>query len=233
MAAHVNEVVLPGDILQELSDSEQYPKLRLGPGLRIDVDNVVVCKCGILRFREPSVFWVDTHQKRYVPVKGENILGIVISKAGDVFKVDIGSSEMATLSYLAFEGATKRNRPNVQIGDLIYGKLLVANKDMEPEIVCIDSTGRSSGLGVISGGFMFKCSLGLVRKIVSPDCQLMKLLGKHMPYETAVGLNGRIWIKAKTLSHTIAISNAVCCAEYMSKKQTEVMVKQIVSSQWT
>ena len=44
------------------------------------------------------------------------MIGIVTTKSGDVFKVDVGGSEQASLSYLAFEGATKRNRPNVQVG---------------------------------------------------------------------------------------------------------------------
>ena len=52
---------------------------------------------------------------QYVPVRGENVIGIVTQKSGDVFKVDIGGSDLATLSYLAFEGATKRNRPNVVV----------------------------------------------------------------------------------------------------------------------
>ncbi len=52
---------------------------------------------------------------QYVPAKGETIIGIVTAKSGDVFKVDFGGSEQASLSYLAFEGATKRNRPNVQV----------------------------------------------------------------------------------------------------------------------
>ena len=52
---------------------------------------------------------------QYVPIRGENVLGIVTQKSGDVFKVDIGGSEQATLSYLAFEGATKKNRPNVVV----------------------------------------------------------------------------------------------------------------------
>lgn len=43
------------------------------------------------------------------------MIGIVIAKSGDIFKVDVGGSEPASLSYLAFEGATKRNRPNVQV----------------------------------------------------------------------------------------------------------------------
>lgn len=52
---------------------------------------------------------------QYVPAKGETVIGIVTLKSGDVFKVDFGGSEQASLSYLAFEGATKRNRPNVQV----------------------------------------------------------------------------------------------------------------------
>lgn len=52
---------------------------------------------------------------QYVPARGETVIGIVTAKSGDVFKVDVGGSEQASLSYLAFEGATKRNRPNVQV----------------------------------------------------------------------------------------------------------------------
>lgn len=55
---------------------------------------------------------------QYVPAKGESIIGIVTAKSGDVFKVDFGGSEQASLSYLAFEGATKRNRPNVQVSKI-------------------------------------------------------------------------------------------------------------------
>ena len=38
-----------------------------------------------------------------------------MDKAGDVFRVDVGANELATLSYLAFESATKRNRPDVKV----------------------------------------------------------------------------------------------------------------------
>ena len=47
------------------------------------------------------------------------MIGIVTAKSGDIFKVDIGGSELATLSYLAFEGATKRNRPDVKVTGII------------------------------------------------------------------------------------------------------------------
>ena len=52
---------------------------------------------------------------KYIPAKGDSVIGIVNQKVGDIFRVDIGSSEQASLSYLSFEGSTKRNRPDVKV----------------------------------------------------------------------------------------------------------------------
>uniref|UniRef100_A0A0B7AMH7 Uncharacterized protein n=1 Tax=Arion vulgaris TaxID=1028688 RepID=A0A0B7AMH7_9EUPU len=166
MADHVGSVVMPGDILENITPVDGGKKIILGPGLMEDGDIIKVTKPGILRFREPGIYWLDCHQKRYVPCKGDEVVGIVTQKNVEMFRVDIGGSELASLPYLAFEGATKRNRPDVKVGDVVYAKLLVANKDMEPELVCIDSHGRSSGMGVIrGGGFLLHTSLNLARNV--------------------------------------------------------------------
>ena len=74
--------------------------------------------------------------------------------------------EPASLSYLAFEGATKRNRPNVNVGDIVYAKL-----------VCVDIYGKKAGMGVFTGGgFKFSLPLDLVRKLLPPDCNLLTKL---------------------------------------------------------
>ena len=52
---------------------------------------------------------------QYVASKGDPVIGIVTQKAGDLFRVDIGCSEQASLSYLSFQDATKRNRPDVKV----------------------------------------------------------------------------------------------------------------------
>lgn len=70
----------------------------------------------------------DIFFRRYVPTRSENVLGVVTAKAGDTFRVDIGAADQASLSYLAFEHATKKNRPNVNVGDVVYAKLLVASR---------------------------------------------------------------------------------------------------------
>uniref|UniRef100_UPI00358E0AD5 exosome complex component RRP40 isoform X1 n=1 Tax=Myxine glutinosa TaxID=7769 RepID=UPI00358E0AD5 len=197
-------VLMPGEALQ-LPNNEALltpgKELVLGPGLRRDDGGTVVAtKAGVLRRREPNVYWIDSHQKRYVPVRGEMVIGIVTAKSIDLFKVDIGCSEHANLSYLAFEGATKRNRPNLQVGDLVFTRLLVANKDMEPEVVCVDSAGRANGLGQLSGdGFLIHTSLEFCRRLLTPGCLLIASLSAVCPCEITVGLNGRVWLRAQAL----------------------------------
>ncbi|NXC05950.1 EXOS3 protein, partial [Orthonyx spaldingii] len=236
--ALVGQVVLPGDLLllpahyHEDAEGERLrlsagaaPQGRLlcGPGLRRSGAGLLVTKCGLLRHRPAGggACW-------YVPVKGDHVIGIVTAKAGDVFRLDVGGSEPASLSYLAFEGATKRNRPNVQVGDLIYGQFLVANKDMEPEMVCIDSSGKSSGMGLIGqDGFLFKVSLGLIRKLLAPKCEIIQELSQLYPFELVLGMNGRIWVKAKTVQQTLIIVNILEACEYMTAEQRKQVLAKL------
>ncbi|XP_032674226.1 exosome complex component RRP40 [Odontomachus brunneus] len=216
MEVNKGDVVLPGDRIKDIILSKEKEVVILGPGLRRDDDTVFVCKAGILKKREPAVYYVDSYQKRYIPSRGENVVGIVTQKAGDIYKVDIGASEQASLSYLAFEGVTKKNRRDIQIGDVVFAKLLIASKNMEPELVCVDSQGKENDLGVLStDGMIFTCSLSLIRKLLNPECPLFKLLGSNQAYEMAVGMNGKIWIKARSVQETIAVANAILAAEYM------------------
>ena len=58
--------------------------------------------------------------KKYVPSTKESVVGTVIARSGDGWRVDIGSAHYAYLDGLAFEGATKRNRPNLKVLSLIH-----------------------------------------------------------------------------------------------------------------
>ncbi|XP_018427230.1 PREDICTED: exosome complex component RRP40 [Nanorana parkeri] len=228
----VSQVVLPGDVLVlpaqtgdgslSLSSSSSSGRLRVvcGPGLTRHGDDLQVTKCGVLRLRDPSVYWVDSQQRRYIPVKGDHVIGIVTTRSGDIFKLDVGGSDQASLSFLAFEGATKKNRPNVKVGDVVYGKFIVANKDMEPELACIDSSGKANGKGVIGqDGLMFKVSLGLVRKLLTPQNDIVQELMNVFPFEMVIGMNGRIWVKSKTIQQTIIVANLLEACEYLTPAQ--------------
>jgi len=227
-------LVIPGDGIEEVQNIDGEIKVIVGPGLTREGSQVFANRCGILRQKisaKIAVFWVDCHSKRYVPNRGENVIGVVVGKAGDSFRIDIGTSEPATLSYLAFEGATKKNKPNITNGDVVYAKIVTASKDMEPELVCVDAYGKKAGLGQLQGGgFMFSVPLHLVRKLLNPDSVLLKKLGEMLKFEIAIGMNGRIWARANEPKETICIANAIWAAEHMTDNEIKSMVDRLLNA---
>lgn len=51
----------------------------------------------------------------------------------------------------------------------------------------------------------------------------MKTLGLKFPFEVAVGLNGRVWVKGRSNRETVAVVNAILACEHMSNDQIKVM----------
>lgn len=215
------KVVLPGDVIADLNDNQN---LRFGPGLIQNKDNIVSTKAGVLQFKPPGKFWVDGTQKRYVPWIEDMVIGIVVSRHAESYKVDIGAAALATLPLLAFEGATRKNRPNLQVNSLVYARVVVANKDMEPELVCFAANNKQEGYGELVGGYNFKVSTGLARSLLAPNCPVLAALGKRIPYEIAVGMNGRVWVNSGSVTNTIVITNALQNSEYLPTVQIENMV---------
>lgn len=221
-------VVMPGDRITEAEElNKTKRKVVLGPGLTSTGTEIRATRPGILQKKPPCTFYVDTFQRRYIPVRGDHVIGIVIAKMGDFYRVDIGASEPSSMSYLAFEGATKKNRPDVHVEDAVFGRLVVANRDTEAEIVCVDSHGKKGKLGVLSNGFLFSASINLVRKVLRPDCPLMAALSKEMKFAAVFGMNGKIWIQGNTKKETIAVGNAILAAEHLSSKEIIKMCDKI------
>ena len=78
--------------LNEIQNVNDELKVIVGPGLTREGSQVFSSRCGILRQKtntKVAVFWVDCHSKRYVPARGENVIGVVVGKAGDSFRVSV------------------------------------------------------------------------------------------------------------------------------------------------
>ncbi|KAI8904365.1 hypothetical protein EDD86DRAFT_77903 [Gorgonomyces haynaldii] len=207
--------VLPGQTL-ELEDVS-----RLGPGL-LEINNDILCtKTGILRNAGAGRYYVDSHQKRYIPSLNEPVIGIVTGKAGENYKVDIKSAHSAYLSFFAFEGATKRNKPNLQNQSIVFARVSVAHPDMEPEIECMGTTGFSMGFGELKDGFLIQISLELSRTLFDSKHPILQAFSSTFPFEMAVGMNGLVWINAQSPRDIIALSNCIKEADGYPQKHLQ------------
>ncbi|KAF8319753.1 exosome complex exonuclease RRP40 [Clavulina sp. PMI_390] len=231
--------VLPGD--QVPARAEKQKSLKLGPGLvqtssgsspSSSNDPIIATRSGILNSSENGKrWWVEKNTTRYVPSVGESVIGVIVARHAEGFRVDLGSAHHASLDALAFEGASKRNKPALKVGSLVYCRVSLANRDMEPEVECVDpTTHKAEGYGELKSGFMVNCSLGLARSFISQAHPLLPKLGARFPFEIAIGMNGRVWFKAPDTPHTILFSRAVEWADDSDPDQkgllTDVDVKR-------
>lgn len=74
--------------------------------------------------------------KRYMPRIGDGVIGIIADKTGDYYTVNIFSGHPCLMSRLAFDGATKRNKPELNRGDLVYAHITTTKYDSDTEITC-------------------------------------------------------------------------------------------------
>ena len=79
---------------------------------------------------------------RYISSTGDDVVGVVLERHAENFVVDIGAPFPAVLNILSFEGATRRNRPKLAEGDLVYARVVLAHRDIDTELSCTDAGGK-------------------------------------------------------------------------------------------
>jgi exosome complex component RRP40 len=135
-----------------------------------------------------------------------------------------------------------------QINALVYARVSLAHKDMDPELECFDAqTRKTEGFGELKGGFLVRCSLKMSRKCVifsittvlahrkyhsllDPNYFLLPLLGSRFPLDAAAGTNGRVWISAKEVKQTIAAARCIEAADPDGGGMDQNAVKKFIAT---
>ncbi|POW03300.1 hypothetical protein PSHT_11723 [Puccinia striiformis] len=120
------QVMIPGDLISINRNEPATKTVKLGPGLMLlspssassssstsptDQEQVIVTRLGLHGHTQSASsnqqqLWIQGRSKRYVAA--------------------LGTSSPASLDGLAFEGATKRTKPNLKIGTVVYARVSLA-----------------------------------------------------------------------------------------------------------
>lgn len=159
------------------------------------------------------------------------MVGTVASVGGYHARVDIGTNELASLSLLAFEGATKKNKPDIKVGDVVFARVISPCRDIETELVCITSALKREGMGVLRSAnpsVVVKVAIHHVRRLLSPQSKIIPTLGKKFKFEVALGMNGRIWLTAKTFDIVYYIRHVIEQSETMIPEEINQLCEDIM-----
>jgi exosome complex component RRP40 len=255
------------------TDTSIVPKL--GTGLRYDPTTQQIYATCAGRFicsiasgshnqqnRRKNVYHVEPHRsssskRRYRPAREDRIVGIVIDRigadhtdgggGGDLYRMDINASHYGTLSNLQFEGATKRNKPILQPGQIVYARIMSCDDTynlFDPILSCVNGP-HDAGIprkgwmthegcyGELQGGTVCHISMSLARNLLDPTCQnnvVLSELGKQkgLAFEIAIGTNGLLWLHSSLPDYTILIQNAIQNSDVLTAQQVRAMVKNLV-----
>ncbi|AAS51724.2 ADL196Wp [Eremothecium gossypii ATCC 10895] len=130
---------------------------------------------------------------------------------------------------MAFPNASKKNRPTLKVGDLCYARVSSAEKDLEAVLECMDSsTGRDAGFGQLDGGMVAEVSLGFARELLLNEAfPLLPEMARHAQFEVAIGVNGKIWVKAETVRTTLCCIRAIEACQERPQAEFKTTVKRV------
>lgn len=226
MATHI----FPGEHLSYTCEDGSTLQ-RHETGLMCQKNEYIATRMGRLVMLGKRPF-VKTFSRKYWPVVGDAVIGQIMVRHAEGYKVDLGGQRPAQLAALAFEHATRKNRPNLQVGALVYARVSEADKDMEPDIECLDA---AQGFGELKGGYLIRGLLPCFCKtILEPNHPLLSTLGAAIPFEVAIGLNGRLWIHSAHVGITIVLARIIQMCQGLNNEQIVHICHQAIkeAQQW-
>jgi exosome complex RNA-binding protein Rrp4 len=195
--------------------------------------NLVGKKCGILLTDSKGKALEETNEevfrslgKYYSPKVDDPVIGIIVQKSSEFYKVDINSYTHAILNTKDFEGATKKQKPNLNLGDLVFARISKVNKFDTPTLSCINPlehknwASGESYFGGIKNGNLFSLNRMHTWTFYKENYALTRL-NDVVGYEIIIGFNGRMWINSEKSEDIYTIHEILINSLIQSKDKIE------------
>ena len=180
-------------------------------------------------------------QRVYEPLPGDYVVGRVEERNAEGYKIKLmGAAVPGVLGAVAFDGATKRTRPHLNIDDLVYCRVLRVPRGGEAELTCCappkgprrEWTTGSATFGPLSSSEALIAVVPpqFAEFLLERDAPVLKALAQYIAYEVAIGLNGRVWCRAATLGDAIIVVNSLENAAFLEDTAVAPMVGQVINA---
>lgn len=196
-------IITPGDKLP-IEDITTV-KTTIGPGIykKPKTQQLIPSTAGIFHnisnsSKNSQLIYIESNSKRYIPHNNDLVIGLIVGTIGENYKVLLQSNSIPVLlGFYSFVNASKKNRPVLKNGDLVYGRIINDTIEIDNEMVCMDASGKESGFGLLDDlGFVFDIMMNFARELLfNKNSIFLELLALKCKFEIAIGINGKIWIK--------------------------------------
>lgn len=177
----------------------------------------------------PSIYYGNY----YYPKIGDIVIGIITQKTFEYFRVNISTNKEATLNSIDFEGATRKTRPNLNVGDVVFAKVEKENKYSNVILTCKSTSNKKgwmtgeSQFGELKGGKVFELGRYFCLRLLD-DKELRQRLKECVNnLRLKIGLNGRIWIKTDEVNLVQTVFEAIKNAINLKGDEREVYLNKM------
>lgn len=186
------DLVVPGDVL---ADDEYHT----GRGTFREGNNICSSLVGLVAIRDKKVSVIPL-QSKYIPKRGDVVIGEVVDIRFSMWNLDINSPYSGILPASDVFGKEKRDLHKAfNVGDVLF--LRVVDVD-EVKKVKLGLKGR--GLGKFRGGILIYITPTKVPRLIGKKGSMINMIKDETRCDIIVGQNGVVWVKGNPEMERVA-----------------------------
>jgi exosome complex RNA-binding protein Rrp4 len=115
--------------------------------------------------------------------------------------------------------------------------VIAADKHLDTEVSCEDPTSQKDWVtnevyfGVLpEGGLIVDTTIAHSQKLVAKNCPVFAPLGQHLkPFEVAIGVNGRAYVRTGETDHlrAVLVAEVLRKSESMKEEELEALCQEM------
>lgn len=186
------QMVIPGDVL---ADSEYHS----GRGTFKEDSKICSSLVGLVAIRDKKISVIPL-QSKYIPKRGDVVIGKVTDIRFSMWNLDINSPYSGILPASDVFGKEKRDLNKAfNVGDVLF--LRVVDVD-EVKKVKLGLKGR--GLGKFRDGILIYITPTKVPRLIGKKGSMINMIKDETKCEVVVGQNGVVWVKGESSMERVA-----------------------------